>query len=206
MGRSPLYPATGFGQSAWELFVGRSFVSGRKLDWTERTVSAVGVISLGTSSSIKGILKIERGLAHVIKYDGLVSKAIKEAKSLLKVGNSAGHGAKDVLQVSKLKAGYAVQEIRGAKVIGSALKEDVTHRSASFMLDTAAKEGRTFTIRGGDGIQRNLLQVKGSLNGEIGIFEWITGPKNTLVHQRFIKSGKITGVPNQNPMRLPNHE
>ncbi len=76
---------------------------------------------------------------------------------------------------------------------------------ASFALEAAAKNGRSFTIRGGDGIHRNLLQVEGSLNGDVGIFEWIAGQENTLVHQRFIQGGKTTGFPNQNPARLPGH-
>ena len=106
--------------------------------------------------------------------------------------------ATNIVDFEKLRASLAVDEIKGAKVIGSAMKDDVIHRSASFAVNAAAKDGRVFALRGGDGITRNLLQVEGELNDVKGIFEWIVGPEG-LTHQRFIKGGQITGLPNQVP-------
>ncbi len=145
------------------------------------------------------------------RLENVVSSAKKfgassaaDAKSYANLVKEIGeHTPKDIIQFEKLKAGLVVEEIKGAKVIGSAMKEDVGHRSASYMLDIAAKEGKVTSIKGDyDGIVKNILQVEGKLNGDKGIFEWIVSPKG-LEHQRFIKGGKMTGFPNQNPKTLP---
>ncbi|WP_447868031.1 hypothetical protein [Rahnella bonaserana] len=59
--------------------------------------------------------------------------------------------------------------------------------------------GDVFKITGGDGIQRQLLQAKGSFNGKDGVFEYIYDNKGNVTHQRFIEGGKVTGTPNQRP-------
>ena len=78
--------------------------------------------------------------------------------------NSVGN-PRNIVQLEKHKAKLAVEEAKKAKPVGSALKDDPAHRSASFMLDKAAEEGRVFSVRGGDGVNRNLIQVEGDLNG-----------------------------------------
>jgi hypothetical protein len=107
-----------------------------------------------------------------------------------------------------MKADLAQQELLGAAPRGSALKGsgpfsprtfgsdlDVGHASPTFAREMASS-GQHFTIRGGDGIYRNLTQVPGQVNGQPGIFEFIVGPEG-LTHQRFILHGQITGYPNQ---------
>ncbi|ENS9271312.1 MafB family polymorphic toxin, partial [Neisseria gonorrhoeae] len=89
------------------------------------------------------------------------------------------------------------ENIIAADRIGSGLKADTSHRAASFLSQEQLGAGRTFSITGGDGIQRTLLQTKGSLNGQSGIYEYILDSNNKVTHQRFIKGGKITGQPNQ---------
>ena len=45
-----------------------------------------------------------------------------------------------------------------------------------------------------------LYQLEGGLSGKKGIFEWIVD-KGGVTHRRFIESGKITGYPNQTPLK-----
>jgi hypothetical protein len=98
----------------------------------------------------------------------------------------------------RLKAAYAEAEIKEAQATGSALKIDALHRVPSFVVDGIAEKGRMFSIKGGDGIWRNLTQMPGEVNGKNGVFDWLVdGDK--LVYHRFIPGGAITGVPNQIP-------
>jgi len=57
-------------------------------------------------------------------------------------------------------------------------------------------QGRHFTIRGGDGVYRNLYQVKGQLNGKDGAFEYIVDLVKGITHQRFKAGRGITGIAN----------
>ncbi|EDM79665.1 hypothetical protein PPSIR1_16425 [Plesiocystis pacifica SIR-1] len=119
-------------------------------------------------------------------------------------------GTANRTQFEQLKADLAQQELAGAEPVGSALKQagpfsprtfgsniDISHASPTFARDMVS-QGQHFTIRGGDGVTRNLTQVIGEVDGVEGVFEFIVGPKG-LTHQRFIPGGKITGFPNQRP-------
>ncbi len=83
---------------------------------------------------------------------------------------------------------------------GSALKVD-EHHAFPDIVDNYAGYASRFTITGGDGKERLLLQLEGSLNGVPGIFEWIVDPDPArgVAHRRFIGHGVITGRPNQRP-------
>lgn len=86
------------------------------------------------------------------------------------------------------------QIIRRADRVGSGLKDDKYHRSASFPIDEIPQKGTVFEITGGDGVKRTLVQLPGELNGTPGRFEWILdGGKVT--HQMFVRGGTINGTP-----------
>jgi RHS repeat-associated protein len=83
---------------------------------------------------------------------------------------------------------------------GSALKDDPFHRSVSWVVDNPAAQ--RFSVTGGDGVQRQLYQLPGEVNGKPGVFEWMVGRSGSnpvITHQRFIPGGGVTGSPNQVP-------
>ncbi|MDC4810890.1 DUF637 domain-containing protein, partial [Acinetobacter baumannii] len=86
--------------------------------------------------------------------------------------------------------------------VGSGLKPDPTHLGASFLNYEQLMKGKFFKIKGGDGIERTLLQVEGGFNDKKGIFEYIVDNKGNITHQRFIANGRITGTPNQRPPKV----
>jgi len=97
---------------------------------------------------------------------------------------------------STLGSGRTINNpIVNSKRTGSARKTDKYH-SFSDIVDNYAENGKKFTFTGGDGKKRTLYQVRGSLNGEKGIFEWIYDSSKGITHRRFILNGKITGRPN----------
>ena len=90
----------------------------------------------------------------------------------------------------------AKNSITESSRVGSALKQD-SYNNFPNIIDNYAKYAKTFSIKGRDNIVRTLYQIKGSLNGKAGIFEWILDKgKNIVTHRRFIPNGKITGIPN----------
>ncbi|MRS17322.1 filamentous hemagglutinin N-terminal domain-containing protein [Enterobacteriaceae bacterium RIT691] len=90
-----------------------------------------------------------------------------------------------------------INKLLEADRVGSGLKPDPTHRGASYLSREQLMEGKVFTIKGGDGIERQLLQTQGSFNGKKGVFEYIYDNNGNVTHQRFIEGGGITGLPNQ---------
>jgi hypothetical protein len=57
--------------------------------------------------------------------------------------------------------------------------------------------GRAFVVRGGDGVQRTLVQTTmPGVNGKgPGIYEYLL-EQFMITHQRYIPGGQITGMPN----------
>jgi len=115
------------------------------------------------------------------------------------VNPGAASSARSALQAERLKASLSAQELAAARRVGNGLKSDPLHRAGSFVVDDVAQSGRVFPLRGGDGVQRTLTQVEGTVNGRKGVFEWIVDPIGNVTHQRFIPGGRITGFPNQVP-------
>ncbi|MBQ3600182.1 MAG: pre-toxin TG domain-containing protein, partial [Lachnospiraceae bacterium] len=83
---------------------------------------------------------------------------------------------------------------------GSALKDDSLH-AFNDIIDNYASDATKFLLIGGDGVERILYQIEGSLNGKQGIFEWIVDPNPAkgITHRRFIEGVGITGKPNARP-------
>lgn len=108
-----------------------------------------------------------------------------------------GDDARNAASAARYRLTLAADEIFRATRSGSALKADPMHRAASFLTRSQLAAGKLFTIRGGDGVQRQLLQTVGAANGRDGIFEFILDASRGVTHQRFIAGGRITGVPNQ---------
>ena len=84
--------------------------------------------------------------------------------------------------------------VRSSRV-GKATKLDA-HHAFPDIIDNYAGKAKTFSLKGADGKKRKLYQIKGSLNGKNGIFEWILDKEKGVTHRRFIPNGKITGKPN----------
>ncbi|WP_081298759.1 VENN motif pre-toxin domain-containing protein, partial [Gilliamella sp. Bim3-2] len=126
----------------------------------------------------------------------LKGKISGEAGSSYVIG---GASAEIIQKVARLKTLSGVADkIIAYNRSGSGLKADPSHRAASFITKEQLKKGKVFTITGGDGVKRTLLQTEGSFNGKSGIFEYIIDPKTkNITHQRFISGGKINGKPNQ---------
>ncbi len=108
-----------------------------------------------------------------------------------------GSGADDIIQYEKLKSEYASEEVYNADRVGSAVKDDPTHKAASYLSKEQLASGRTYSYRGGDGRIYKLLQTEGQLNGVDGIYEYIIDDMGQVTHQRFIQGGIYTGFPNQ---------
>lgn len=115
------------------------------------------------------------------------------------VAGSAGVGlaVRTATQACAASSRMAANKIVNGDRVGSGLKVDVSHRAASYLSESQLSAGQTFTIKGGDGVNRVLLQTNGKMNGNSGIFEYILDPSGKVTHQRFIPGGVITGYPNQ---------
>jgi hypothetical protein len=132
------------------------------------------------------------------------AKAVKvKMKKGGKVGGSDGVQDPTVVPNSTNRAAHEryKQELREIELMeaarmGEGLKSDPMHRASSF-----ATQGNTklhqFDITGGDGHPYTLYQRQGVFNEKNGIFEFLKNKEGQITHQRFIKNGKITGLPNQ---------
>jgi hypothetical protein len=80
---------------------------------------------------------------------------------------------------------------------GSGLKKDI-HHSFNNIIDNYAQYAKKTILKGDDELLRELYQIKGSLNGQAGIFEWIVDPRpeKGVTHRFFVKNGTITGLAN----------
>ena len=87
-----------------------------------------------------------------------------------------------------------------AKSVGSAEKQDPYHKVADSKLIKQeilnSDSTKIFDITGRDGNHYTLIQGEGTVNGKVGIFEYIVNDANEITHQVFVEGGKVTGMPN----------
>ena len=122
-------------------------------------------------------------LLGVIPFVGEVADTAKIAR----VADKAADIAKVTKKISN--------PIVNSKRVGKATKLDI-HHAFPDIIDNYAGKAKTFSIKGADGKTRSLYQIKWSLNGKNGVFEWIHDREKGVTHRRFIPNGKITGKPN----------
>lgn len=128
--------------------------------------------------------------------------ALENTMTLGVAAVTAGRGVKtDVSSIGKAKIEINNPVLNNIRT-GSALKTDELH-AFNNIIDNYAGQATRFNLKGGDGVERSLYQLEGSLNGKKGVFEWIIDPNPAkgVVHRRFIENVQITGKPNARPIK-----
>jgi hypothetical protein len=168
-------------------------------DWLERgggdIIAGVTLIAGGMVMSRVGNRSLK------IRSEGIGNAGSGKTYSVKRGPKLQGKGLSDKgvsgVDAKTISPDKTAQKIIEGDRVGSGLKPDSGHRSASFLTKEQMAQGKTFTIKGYDGVERTLLQVKGEMNGNAGIFEYILTPEGQISHQRFIKNGIINGGANQ---------
>lgn len=126
--------------------------------------------------SVKKAVATQTPVEKAVVTETPVRKAVAPE---MQVKNAADKGtgkavANNVADFERYRSSLAAKEIVNAERTGTALsKSDPGHLAASFIPEEQLAAGRTFSIRGGDKVNRTLLQTKGELNGKSGIYEYI---------------------------------
>ena len=90
----------------------------------------------------------------------------------------------------------SLDSIANGDRIGSALKRDAYHNAPSWVDPNGiAVNGQEFSITGGDGVIRTLVQSPATVNSIAGRVEWLINSDGTIGHQLFVEGGSINGVP-----------
>ena len=126
--------------------------------------------------------------AGTAALDGMSDGALSGATSGMVAGMAssaakASHAARKVIGTIK-------NDVLGLPRVGSALKPDPYH-AFSDIIDNYAGYAAKKSLG-----NATLYQLKGSLNGTAGRFEWII-QNNKVTHRFFVAGGVINGLPNK---------
>jgi hypothetical protein len=124
----------------------------------------------------------------LIKAAGGALKGSKAAKGV-RVAEGVAKGGKPNLNA--VNTGQ-----RTGSAAYKSLNVDDAQHFFSNIVDNYASQATKFSLKGGDGVVRDLYQIHGSLRGHPGVFEWIVEREN-VIHRRFIPGGLVNGIPNQ---------
>lgn len=152
--------------------------------------AVVGAVVEAFAFEVDAAAAIDSSVFAGIESEGAVSVQAQVARA------TESEVASSAAQSARLRAALAADEILTAERVGSGPKADRTHRAASFLSREQLESGQVVGIRGGDGVQRTLLQTRGDIDGQQGIYEYIVTSDGTISQQRFIAGGSITGLPN----------
>ncbi|UXB39876.1 RHS repeat-associated core domain-containing protein [Stenotrophomonas maltophilia] len=147
--------------------------------------------AIAVTAAMAAPVLIEAGMVAMAN-PSVISAATSIAADIAGVTGAGGAGvaASNALSVEG-------RALLNSRPVGSALKADAGHNSATFMRETAAEAGVHTPLTGGDGVVRTLTQLPGELNGKAGRFEYIVDKAGDLTHQRFVEGGSMNGIPNK---------
>jgi RHS repeat-associated protein len=156
-----------------------------EVDWAN-TITAG--LSVGLTVYTLGMTGYQ-AYQSISMYYGYTPKTGFNIGSATKIGSTTSSLSGLTLQEN---AGKISKKIINAERVGSGLKSDPYHRAASYLSESQLSKGTVFDLRNGT----TLLQVKGNVNGNAGIFEYILNNKGQVTHQLFKSGGVINGIPN----------
>ncbi len=138
--------------------------------------------NFGDNNMFSGLIKMSVAGVGLLLVSGLKNSAtpVKET------GNT------------KLTPEEAANKVINGDRTGTALsKDDLYHKSPSYLSEEQLSKGQTYDSISAQGEHRALLQVTGSVNDKEGIFEYLINSVGEIIHQRFIPGGVMNGIPNQ---------
>jgi RHS repeat-associated protein len=182
-GHNPLLVTAGIGAGLGAVYGAyTSYQAEGKINW--RTVA--------NDAAIGGMIGLTAGVA------GPALAGAIEGSGAAAAGAGAAAGAAAAQRSASASSGALSSEgqaLMRAGPVGSALKDDLFHRAATFMREAAARTGTSFQLSGADGTKSTLTQVTGDLNGQGGRYEYIVNSAGELTHQMFVAGGSINGTP-----------
>ncbi len=146
------------------------------------------------SCLVSNSIQSQRELAHPTAGQELQNLA--NLAAILNMEDGAGEAIEGCELGTEGVSASSLDAIANGDRVGSGLQTDPFHSAPTWAnpADVAAN-GQEFTITGGDGVARTLVQSPATVNDIAGRFEWIINPNGTISHQLFVPGGGINGAP-----------